>query len=267
MILCTWLLTSHEHERRRAHCPFFHCLMADAFEDGNDAQDAPAVGTAHVPDEEPLDMQEDLPVHDDSHTQEGATAREDALVQNEAGASANEQQGRGHPTLLADLHRTNTSYENDDEKQDSDSDGDEENFHDDDTSFGTPSSARAPAASTPPQPRATKHQLEHTPKPQPKRVRSVNVDESDEAVEEVLGNAQSSPQLDEYLPVPFPHKSSETTKPDIPEPNSVTVLDWIKQQQAYLLAAMRERIDSRLSNMRNRNNEQRARLEKKLRSM
>ena len=74
------------------------------------------------------------------------------------------------------------------------------------------------------------------------------------------------PALSMYLPVPFPHKTSKTAPPPVPDPTKVTVQEWMQQQQAYLLDTMQERINERLVALRARNIEERGRLERKLRA-
>ena len=54
--------------------------------------------------------------------------------------------------------------------------------------------------------------------------------------------------------------------PPMPDPRKVSVLEWITQQQNYLLDTMRERIEQSLANMRRRNADERKRLEKTMRS-
>lgn len=73
------------------------------------------------------------------------------------------------------------------------------------------------------------------------------------------------PNIQDYLPYPFPHRHSSIDPPPLPNPHKVTVLEWITQQQNYLLDTMKERIEQRLTSMRQRNIEERKRLEKTLR--
>ena len=76
----------------------------------------------------------------------------------------------------------------------------------------------------------------------------------------------SLPNLQDFLPIPFPHRQSQVPMPPMPDPRKVSVLEWITQQQNYLLDTMRERIEQRLANMRRRNADERKRLEKTMRS-
>lgn len=237
--------------------------MADAFDEPNE----PVDGAVAAQSDSNGDNE-----RDNAQKEDNAVPREDAEEKgdtNNGGDKSNHTGGNNDP-------------DNDDDTNDheddnvSDSDGDDD-YHADDNSFVVHSShthstrREAPAqTSTPPPKRAPKHDIEHTPAAEPKRCRNTAEEDSDEAVEEeLLGEPpqHSSPQVDDYLPIPFPHKTSETEKPGIPEPRSKTVLEWIKEQQDYLLSTMRERIEARISGMRQRNTEQRARLEKKLRSM
>lgn len=78
--------------------------------------------------------------------------------------------------------------------------------------------------------------------------------------------ALSLPRIEEYLPIPFPHRHSSIDVPPMPDPHQVTVLEWVTQQQTYLLDTMRERIEQRLASMRQKNAEERKKLEKTLRS-
>ncbi|WFD01172.1 hypothetical protein MYAM1_003933 [Malassezia yamatoensis] len=94
-------------------------------------------------------------------------------------------------------------------------------------------------------------------------------DDSDQELEhmpELRVVAPSMPSIEDYLPMPFPHKRSHRNAPPAPDPNRVTVVDWIGEQQSFLLDTMRERVDERLTLIRKRNAEERQRLEKKLRS-
>ena len=50
------------------------------------------------------------------------------------------------------------------------------------------------------------------------------------------------------------------------DPRQVTVVEWIQEQQRYLLDTMRERTEQQLTAMRQRNAEVRKTLEKMLRS-
>lgn len=96
-----------------------------------------------------------------------------------------------------------------------------------------------------------------------------HVDHSDEEVEHMpdLRTAQPPiPHIDDYLPYPFPHKIGGRDPPLPPNPRRVTVMEWIREQQTYLLDTMRERMDQRLASVRQRNLQERKRLEKKLRS-
>lgn len=74
------------------------------------------------------------------------------------------------------------------------------------------------------------------------------------------------PLIDDYLPIPFPHKHTSHEPPQPPNPDKVTVVEWIRAQQTYLLDTMRERVEQRLASIRARNLQERKRLEKKLRS-
>lgn len=76
----------------------------------------------------------------------------------------------------------------------------------------------------------------------------------------------SLPDLQDFLPIPFPHRQSQVPMPPMPDPRKVSVLEWITQQQNYLLDTMRERIEQSLANMRRRNADERKRLEKTMRS-
>ncbi|WFD45047.1 hypothetical protein MPSI1_003724 [Malassezia psittaci] len=94
-------------------------------------------------------------------------------------------------------------------------------------------------------------------------------DDSDQELEhmpELRVVAPSMPSIDDFLPMPFPHKRTKRNAPAAPDPNRTTVVDWIGEQQSFLLDTMRERIDERLTSIRERNAEERQRLEKKLRS-
>lgn len=76
----------------------------------------------------------------------------------------------------------------------------------------------------------------------------------------------SLPLIDDYLPIPFPHKHTSQSPPGTPDPSKITVLEWIREQQTYLLEAMEERLEQRLATVRQRNLQERKRLEKGLRS-
>lgn len=236
--------------------------MADAFDEPNEPTDeAVAAQSDNNGDNE----------RNDVHTEYDVAPREETGKQ---GDTNNEGDKSNHTGDNNDPSNDDNTNDHDDDVSDSDGDDD---YHADDDSFAAHSSRthstrrEAPAqTSTPPPKRAPKHDIEHTPAAEPKRRRNTAEEDSDEAVEEaLLGEApqHSLPQVDDYLPIPFPHKTSETEKPDIPDARSKTVLEWIKEQQDYLLSTMRERISARISGMRQRNAEQRARLEKKLRSM
>lgn len=238
--------------------------MADAFDEPNEPMDNVVAAQSD---------------NNGDNEQENAHTEYDAVPSKEIEekGDSNNDGDKSNPTG-DNKNPNNDENTNDHEDEDmSDSDDDDDDYHADDDSFVVHSSRthstrrEAPAqTSTPPPKRAPKHDIEHTPAAEPKRLRNATEEDSDEAVEEaLLGEAHqhSSPQVDDYLPIPFPHKTSETEKPDIPDPRSKTVLEWIKEQQDYLLSTMRERIEARISGMRQRNTEQRARLEKKLRSM
>ena len=92
--------------------------------------------------------------------------------------------------------------------------------------------------------------------------------ESEAVVEDLVTPVPlpSFPRIQDYLPIPFPHKHTATPVPPVPDPSRVTVLEWIIQQQDYLLNTMRERVEQRLITVRQRNAEERRRLEKSLRS-
>ncbi|WFD21325.1 hypothetical protein MCAP1_003586 [Malassezia caprae] len=101
-----------------------------------------------------------------------------------------------------------------------------------------------------------------------------DMDDDEAQVESLVASApepsardiSSFPNIQEYLPYPFPHRHSSIDPPLLPDPHKITVLEWITQQQNYLLDTMKERIERRLASMRQRNTEERKRLEKTLRS-
>ncbi|CCV00175.1 unnamed protein product [Malassezia sympodialis ATCC 42132] len=101
-----------------------------------------------------------------------------------------------------------------------------------------------------------------------------DIDEDEAQVESLVPSAtepptssfSSIPDIQDYLPYPFPHRHSSIDPPAVPDPHKMTVLEWITQQQNYLLDTMKERIERRLASMRQRNLEERKRLEKTLRS-
>ncbi|WFC96282.1 hypothetical protein MBRA1_002939 [Malassezia brasiliensis] len=94
-------------------------------------------------------------------------------------------------------------------------------------------------------------------------------DDSDKEVEQMSDLRVAHPdmpRIDDYLPIPFPHKHTSHEPPQPPNPDKVTVVEWIRAQQTYLLDTMRERVEQRLASIRARNLQERKRLEKKLRS-
>lgn len=94
-------------------------------------------------------------------------------------------------------------------------------------------------------------------------------DDSDQEVERIPDLRVARPEMpsiDDYLPIPFPHKYTSQEPPAPPDPSKVTVMEWIREQQTYLLDTMRDRIEQRLASIRRRNLQERKRLEKKLRS-
>lgn len=103
---------------------------------------------------------------------------------------------------------------------------------------------------------------------------AMDEDDDEAQVESLIASASepptsslaSFPHIQDYLPYPFPHRHSSIDPPPMPDPHKVTVLEWITQQQNYLLDTMKERIERRLASMRQRNTEERKRLEKTLRS-
>ena len=108
----------------------------------------------------------------------------------------------------------------------------------------------------------------------PQRTASVGPESDDEATVErmVTSSAPSSmglslPHIRDYLPIPFPHRHSQVPMPPpVTDPRQVTVVEWIQEQQRYLLDTMRERTEQQLTTMRQRNAEVRKTLEKMLRS-
>ena len=140
-----------------------------------------------------------------------------------------------------------------------------------------PESEAETASEADPQPEA-EPELEGGPIPAsaalPQRTASVGPESDDEATVErmVTSSAPTStglslPHIRDYLPIPFPHRHSQVPMPPpVSDPRKVTVVEWIQEQQRYLLDTMRERTEQQLTTMRQRNAEVRKTLEKMLRS-
>jgi len=292
----------HEHQRRRPECPFFHCIVAEAlqeddtskkriasFKDSDDesfeilpskkrgtlsSRETPQ-GTPHSPtgvtDSQELSNQDHIqhvstskPTIND-HIKETLEADECepklelTTAQGESRRDAASSQLQSESVPEAAISSVTEEPDKDPEPESS-------------LIIRTKVSGEEPDHTPPVLGAGSSEPPMDTQANDTSRKRDMDNDEAQveslvtSAPEPPTSSFSSFPNIQEYLPYPFPHRHSSIDPPPIPDPHKVTVLEWITQQQNYLLDTMKERIEHRLASMRQRNTEERKRLEKTLRS-
>lgn len=270
----------HEHQRRRPNCPFFHCILSDAL--GTNTSKADASTSKHENDD------------DDTSDYEIPHQRKKRSTSRNVSATHTEMSCDEHIPSVEPEHDTNGLAKSASCRPDSVDHATAEdaktklNNETHGMSHTRPSPPRPgpeaePEPETEPEPEAEaeaeaepEQEREQLPASAPlhRRTASVGPDSDDEATVErmVTSSAPDSmglslPHIRDYLPIPFPHRHSQVPMPPpVSDPRKVTVVEWIQQQQNYLLDTMRERTEQQLTTMRQRNAEERKRLEKTLRS-
>ena len=343
---------SHEHQRRRPQCPFFHCILADALDDSSPSTTPDAASRTSDSHKRSLDdtdsfeddevprgpkraaaggrrkaqsrvasRQRDAHNHssgdesgdgdeedasDDAYVPEHETVEENTAPASEAPAKAAPAALEAHvpsPEAQADSGDVSDAPTTHDHADAAHSSPDADTSKSArvssasgsvvETPLDEPAAVEAAPEPSPPAPEpaaAASAASEASPEPasslraqptRPARARAASKakarapsppvagDDSDEEVEQMPDLRVAHPDMpliDDYLPIPFPHKHTSHEPPQPPNPDKVTVVEWIRAQQTYLLDTMRERVEQRLASIRARNLQERKRLEKKLRS-
>lgn len=268
----------HEHQRRRPNCPFFHCILADAL-GANTSKDDTST-SKHEND------------HDDSSDYEMSHQRKKRSTSRNASVTHTEVSRDKHIPSVEPEHDTNGLAKSASCRPNSVGHARAEDTKIKLKSVQHSTSRTHPSSSDPesepePEPEAEPDpELEAEAEPKKEREQvpastvllrrtpSVGPESDDEATVERMVTSSapdpmglSLPHIRDYLPIPFPHRHSQVPMPPpVSDARKVTVLEWIQQQQNYLLDTMRERTEQQLTAVRQRNSEERKRLEKTLRS-
>jgi len=289
----------HEHQRRRPECPFFHCIVAEALQE-DDTSKKRVTSSKDFDDESfeilpskkrstmfPRDILQDSQHSPTGVADEDESHHEDPITHVQISRLADKDHHQdplkaaksiptSEPKTAEEEPVRNSQPRSEpfpDDAMNLPVAGEPEKVSEPDSSLiirtsisgGESDSAPVLDACSGESPLNT-HATETSAKP--------DIDEDEAQVESLVPSAtepptssfSSIPDIQDYLPYPFPHRHSSIDPPAVPDPHKMTVLEWITQQQNYLLDTMKERIERRLASMRQRNLEERKRLEKTLRS-
>lgn len=281
----------HEHQRRRPECPYFHCIASSALDDGAEertsSSDAlssasedetaahsrrdpspPAAPSAPPPDTSVVLHDETPPSNEPPAPEAAAVPASQELLTGETAEARSLPPPHSTPPRLPSEDTPGSDAASPAHASQAPGARVVSASFDD---VSMPDAAVPVAAPV----QARNSQRTRTRVVSGMTVSSAPTDESNDevAVESMIsspptaaGPEFSLPNLEDFLPVPFPHRRSDVEMPPMPDPRRVTVLEWITQQQDYLLDTMRERIETRLASLQQRNAEERVRLEKTLRS-
>lgn len=262
----------HEHQRRRPSCPFFHCILADAL--APPTSPTPASTSKHEKEDDDT-SDYDIPHQRKKRTtSRGVSATHTKVSHDEHIPSVEPEHDTNGLAPSASRRSGSVDHANDGRSKTEMNKLAQDMQH---KRRSVPESEAETPSEAEPQPEA-EPEPEGGPMPAsaalPQRTASVGPESDDEATVErmVTSSAPSSmglslPHIRDYLPIPFPHRHSQVPMPPpVTDPRQVTVVEWIQEQQRYLLDTMRERTEQQLTAMRQRNAEVRKTLEKMLRS-
>ncbi|WFD28790.1 hypothetical protein MNAN1_003805 [Malassezia nana] len=275
----------HEHQRRRPQCPFFHCIVSEALpSDTSRKRDASFKDS----DEESFEVLPSKKRTTTSNEQDSRRSSTGLYAPHLSDASQSDdlaEQDEALKQLLTDGDHEPESVTKVHESPNLEPTASTEPSQVSTTQLDVPSDASASAAAPVTRPKAslvvqasiseeepatTSGPASSSAPPAADTSDGLDVDGDEAQVESPIPSTRqksstSFPNIQDYLPYPFPHRHSSIDPPPLPNPHKVTVLEWITQQQNYLLDTMKERIEQRLTSMRQRNIEERKRIEKTLR--